>query len=181
MPLIEFKINEKLSVVLLVSLLPERQEEVADAVRGEGRLAKDAHDLEHGPANFEFVLDDGNEAVGDDGDMYLDADGVLGLTPESLDLEMLLDPLEQLHLPPIFIKEGNVLGLEHEVVRVVDETAIQLRGIIDNPPECAWVFLLVFLLGEADALVSEHVVSTVQHVLPVDNLVCGFAFLPDEA
>ena len=94
MPLIEFKINEKLAVVLLVSLLPERQEEVADAVRGEGRLAKDAHDLEHGPANFEFVLDDGNEAVGDDGDMYLDADGVLGLTPESLDLEMLLNPLE---------------------------------------------------------------------------------------
>ena len=34
MPLIEFKINEKLAVVLLVSLLPERQEEVADAVRG---------------------------------------------------------------------------------------------------------------------------------------------------
>ena len=137
--------------------------------------------IKYRPANFEVMLDDGNEAVSDDGDVYLDADGVLGLTPESLDLEMLLDPLEQLHLPPIFIKEGNVLGLEHEVVRVVDETAIQLRGIIDNPPECAWVFLLVFLLGEADALVSEHVVSTVQHVLPVDNLVCGLAFLPDEA
>jgi len=181
MPLIEFKINKKLAVVLLVSLLLERHKQVLDAVHGEGRLAKDAHDLEHRPANFEFVLDDGNEAVGDDGDVYLDADGVLGLTPEPLDLEMLLDPLEeQLHLPPIFIKEGNVLGFEHEVVRVVDETAMQPRGIIDNPPECTWVFLLVLLLGEADALVSEYVVSTVQHVLPVDNLVCGLAFLPDD-
>ena len=95
MPLIEFKINKKLAVVLLVSLLLERHKQVLDAVHGEGRLAKDAHDLEHRPANFEFVLDDGNEAVGDDGDVYLDADGVLGLTPEPLDLEMLLDPLEK--------------------------------------------------------------------------------------
>ena len=60
--------------------------------------------IKYRPANFEVMLDDGNEAVSDDGDVYLDADGVLGLTPESLDLEMLLDPLEQLHLPPIFIK-----------------------------------------------------------------------------
>ena len=181
MPLIEFKINEKLAVVMLVSLLPERHKQVLDAVRGEGRLAKDAHDLEHRPANFEFMLDDGNEAVGDDGDVYLDADGVLGLAPEPLDLEMLLDPLEeQLHLPPIFIKESNVLGFEHEVVRVVDETAMQLLGIIDNPPECARVFLLVLLFCEADALISEYVVSTVQHVFPIDNLVCGLAFLPDD-
>ena len=40
-----------------------------DAVRGERRLTKDTHDLKDGPANLEVVLDDGNEAVCDDGNM----------------------------------------------------------------------------------------------------------------
>lgn len=181
MLLIKIKINEKLAVILLVSVLPERQEEVADAVCGEGRLAKNSHDLQHRSVNFEVMLDNGNEAVSDDGDVYLDADGIFRLAPKSLDLKMLLDPLEeQLHLPPIFVKEGNVLGTEHEVVRVVDKAALQLRCIIDNPPERTRVFLLVLLLGEADALVSENVVGTVKHVFPIDNLVCGLAFLPDD-
>ena len=83
MPLIEFKINKKLAVILLACLLLERLEEVADAVRCECRLAKDAHDLKHGSAHLEVVLDDGNEAVGDDGDMYLNADGVLRLSPDA--------------------------------------------------------------------------------------------------
>lgn len=181
MSLIEIKIYKEFTVALLVCLLLERQEEVADTIRGKGGLAKDAHDLKHRPANLEVMLDDGNKTIGDDGDVYLDSDGILRLAPETLDLKMLLDPLEkQLHLPPIFIKEGNIFGLEHEVVRVVDEAAVQLRSIIDDSPECTGVLLLVLLLCEADALVSEHVVSTVQQVLTVDNLVCGLAFLPDD-
>ena len=67
-----------------------------DVVRGESRLAKDAHDFKYRSAHLEVMLDNGNEAVGNNGDMYLDADGVLRLSPEPLDLEVLLDPLEEI-------------------------------------------------------------------------------------
>lgn len=67
--LIEFEIYKKLATVLLVCLLLERQEEVLDSVCSESRLTKDAHDLKHWPTNLEVMLDDGNEAICDDGNV----------------------------------------------------------------------------------------------------------------
>ena len=81
-----------LSVICLFLLLSERFKQALDAVHGERRLAKDTHDLEHWPANLEVVLDDGKEAVGDDGDMNLYAHCILRFPPESFDLEMLGKP-----------------------------------------------------------------------------------------
>ena len=74
--LIELEVKIELSIIWLTILL-ERFEQVLDAVRGECRLAKDTHDFEDGPANLEVVPDDGNEAVGDDGDVNLYAHSIL--------------------------------------------------------------------------------------------------------
>ena len=105
--LIGFEVKIELPIIGIISLL-KREEKVSDAVRGEHRLAKDTHDLEHRSSNLEVMFNDGNETIGDDGDMNLDADGILRLSPKSLDTEMLLDPFEkQLDLPPIFIKQGD--------------------------------------------------------------------------
>ena len=101
--LIEFKVKIELPVGLV--FLPfERLEQVLDAVRGECRLAKDTHDLKHGTANLEVMLDDGNEAICDDGNVYLNTNCIFGLTPESFDLEMLLDPFEEIMCSLLFLK-----------------------------------------------------------------------------
>lgn len=84
--LIEFKVKTELSVIRIFRLLLERLEQIPDAVRGECRLAKDAHDFDDRPANLEVVFDDSNEAVGDDSNVYLDTHCVLGLSPKSFDL-----------------------------------------------------------------------------------------------
>ena len=94
--LIKFEVKIELSVIRILSVLLERSEQVLDAVRGECRLAKDTHDFDNWPANLKVMFDDGNEAVCDDGNMYLYTHGILRLTPETLDLKMLLDPLEEL-------------------------------------------------------------------------------------
>lgn len=178
--LIKFEVKTELSVIRFFRLLLERLEQVNDAVRGECRLAKDAHDFDDRPANLEVVFDDSNEAVGDDGNVYLDTHCVLGLSPKSFDLKMLLDPFEkQLHLPPILVKQGDVLGTEEEVVRVIDEAAAQFRSIIDDSPDSTRVLLLILLLGKADALVFEHVVRAIKDAFAIDNLICRLALLPD--
>ena len=126
------------------------------------------------------MLNDGNEAVGDDGHMYLYADSIFGFSPETLDLEVLLDPFEkQLHLPPVFIEQGDVLCTEEEVVCVVDEASMKLWRIIDNSSDSTGVFLLILLLGEADGLVFEYIVCSVENTLAIDDLICWFALLPN--
>ena len=177
--LIRSEVETQLAVIFWAVLPLARLEEVTDVVRGESRLAKDSHDFKHWPAHLEVVFNDGNEAVGDDGHVYLYANRVLRLSPETLDLEVLLDPLEEkFHLPSVFIKKGNVLRTEIEVVCVIDETAVQLFCVVDNPSESARVLFLVFLLCKADDLVFEHIVCTVKHVFAIDNLVCWLSLLP---
>ena len=178
--LIKFEVNIELPIIQLFGF-PKRQKEVSDAVRGEHRLTQDAHDLEHGPANFEVVFDDGCEAVGDDGDMNLYSDSIFRFSPESLDSEMLLDPLEEkLNLPPVFIQQGDFLGFEEEVVRVVDKAAMKFGRIIDDSSDDARILLTILLLCKADALVFEDVVCSIKDVLSIDNLVCRLALLPDD-
>ena len=61
--LIEFEINSKLSIGLVLFLLFKRLEQVADAVCGKCRLAQNTHDFKYRSADFEVMLNDGNEAI----------------------------------------------------------------------------------------------------------------------
>ena len=179
--LIVYKFKRELPIGLIIQFLLERLEQVLDAVRGECRLAKDTHDLKYGSANLEFMFDDCNEAVCDDGDMYLDSYRIFRLTPESFDLEMLLDPFEeQFHLPSVFIKKCDFPRFEIEVVRVVDEASVQLWSIIDDTSDDTRILFLVRILGEADSLVFEHVVRPVKDAFAIDNFVLRLALLPDD-
>ena len=175
--LIKFEVDIELSVIRFFCL-SEGLEKVADVVRGECRLSQDAHDFEDGPANFEVVLDDGNETICDDGNVYLYPNGIFGFSPETFDLKMLLNPLEeQFHLPSVFIKEGDVLGCKIEVVRVVSERALQVWGIVDNAPDVARILLLVLLLRKDNGLVTQHIVFSVKNIFASNDFIFGPLFL----
>ena len=175
--LIEFEVKIKLPVISLLGLNLERFKQVSDAVCGKYRLAKDAHDFNNWSANLKVMFNDCNEAICDDRDMNLNSNGILRLTPESLDLKMLLDPLEeQFHLPSISIKQGNFLCLEIEVVCVVGEAPVKVRCVIYDASDSTRIFLPVSLFGEADALVFKHIVFSIKDAFPINNLVCRLSF-----
>lgn len=70
-------------------------EEFAQAVLDQQGASKDAHDFEDRPAQLEVVLNDCNEAVGDDCDVDLYAHRILGLSPELFDTKVLFDSFEE--------------------------------------------------------------------------------------
>lgn len=157
------------------------KEEPFDSVLGEQRAAKDAHDLHDWAVEFEVMLNDSDEAVGDDGHMNLDAHSVLGFSPECLDSKVLLDPFEkEFHLPSISIQKRNVFGREIEVVGVVGKCPLQFRSVVDDPPKLRRVVFSVILSGEADCLVSDNVVIAFEEVLSRDDLVFRMSLFTDD-
>ena len=83
------------------------------------------------------MLDDGHEHVDRDSDPYLAFDRILGCPEETLDAQMLLDPLEeQLHLPSAFVEAADC---ERGKAEVVGEEHQRLAGLGILDSECAAV------------------------------------------
>lgn len=178
--LIVYKFNFKLPIIGFVLVL-RRGEKLHDAILGEQRTAQDSHDLHDRSPKFEIVLNDSDETVGDDGNMDLDAHRIVALSSERLDLEVLLDPLEeQFDLPPVFVKESDVLGCKVEVVRVVSERTVQVRSIVDDTPDLAWVLLLVLLLRKDNGLVTQDVVFSVKNIFASNDFIFRAFLLTDD-
>ena len=177
--LIVFEVNFKLSIIGFI-LIFRGGEKLLNVILGEQGAAQDSHDLHDRTSKLEVVLNDSNETVCDDGNMDLNAHRVIALSPERLDSEVLLDPFEeQFHLPPIFIKEGNVLGSKIEVVRVISECAVQVRSEVDDTPDIARELLFVLLLGKGDGLVTQNIILSVKDVFAINDFIVRTLFLSD--
>ena len=178
--LIVYKFNFELSIIR-ISLVLKWGEEVHNVVFGKQGAAQNSHDLNDWATKLEVVFNDTDETVCDDGNVNLNAHCIVALTPERLDLEVLLDPFEeQLDLPSVFIKESDVLGSKIEVVRVVSERAVQVRSIVDDTPDFTWILLLVLLLREDNGLVTQDVVRSIKDVFAVNNLIVRAFFLTND-
>ena len=168
-------------MTVISSIISSSSEEFRQVVFDQQGASEYAQYLSHRPAKLEVVLDNCNEAVCDDGDVNLYPDSILGITPERLDLEMLLDPFEEkFHLPAVAVKQGNVLACEIEVVGVVDERLPKVGSVVDNSSDCSWVIPSISVTGETDCLVKQDVVFSIDSLVSVDNLEIWMPFLADD-
>ena len=163
------------AIVHIIFPLTEKFQEVILDQQG---TAQYAHDFEDGPVQFEVVFDDGNKAVGDDGDVDLNPHSILTVAPESFDAEMLLDPFkEQLDLPAVSVEQGDVLRRKVEIVGVVDKGASEVFGIVDNPAQLCRVIPRVAFARKADSLVKEYTICSIKNVFPIDDFEFGPSLL----
>ena len=103
-------------------------EKLHDVIHGEQGAAQDSHDLHDGTSKLEFVLNDSDETVCDNGNM--NAYRIVTLSPERLDLEVLHDPFEEImrsftsgierqqavyrpHSLPVQTERGTCIPLQH--------------------------------------------------------------------
>ena len=170
----------KLSIIR-VFLILRWGEKLHDVILGEQRTAQDSHDLHDWTSKLEVMLNDSDETVGDNDDVDLNTHRIVTLSPERLNLEVLFDPFEeQLDLPPVFVKESNVLGSKIEVVRVVSERTVQVRGIIDDTPDLVRILLLVLLLRKDNDLVTQDIARPVKNIFAVNDFIVRTLLLADD-
>ena len=178
--LIKLEFEIKLPVIVFFILHEGMFEKFVDIILDKQRVSKDTHDLNDRAANLMVMFNDANETVCDDGNMDLDTDCILTLTPKGFDLEMLLDPFEeQLDLPSVFIKERDFACLEIEVIRIVCKRPLQIRRIIDNASERNRIVAFIPASCESDSLVAKDIVLSFKQVLAILNLIVRMELLPD--
>ena len=168
--LIIFKLKTELSITWFSLLLLDRLKEFLNAVSGKHGVAKDKHNFDDRSTNFEVVFNDCNETVYDDCNVYLYSDCVLGFTPKSYDLKVLLNPLEKyFDLPSVPIQECDILGCKIKVVRVVSERSSKIRRIVNDSSNSERVVLFVPLAIEANGLVPQYIVLSFKPILSCFN------------
>ena len=155
----------QLHFIIVLGLAFERFKQVSDIVFDQQRTTQNAHDLIDGPADLKVVFDDSDEAIGDDGNVYLYSDSILGLTPEGFDAQVLFNPLEkEFDLPPVLVKECDVLGCKVEVVRIVRERSLKVGRIVNNTSDGKGIVLLVPFSSKSDGLIPQDVILPVKQV-----------------
>ena len=139
-----------LHFIIVLSLTFERFKQVPDIVLDQQRTTQNAHDLVDRPSDLKVVFDDSDDAVGDDGNVYLYSDSILGLTPEGFDAQVLFNPFEkEFDLPPVLVKECDVLGRKIEVVRIVRERSLKVGRIVNDTSDGNGIVLLVPISSKA--------------------------------
>jgi len=169
------------AIVIIAGLICHRSQELSNWVFDQQGIAKDTHDLNNRPTQFEVVFNNCDQTVGDDGDMYLYSDSILRFSPKGFDSEMLLNPFKkQFNLPSIAVKKSNVFCFEVEVVGVVGEGSSKVRGIEYDTSERNRIVSTVSLTCESDRLVSQDIVISFKHVFTVRDLIIRMKLLPDD-
>lgn len=163
----------QLHFIIVPGLRFEQFKQVSNIVLDQQRTTQNAHDLVDGPADLKVVFDDSDEAICDNSNVYLYADSILGLAPEGFDSQVLFNPLEkEFDLPPVLVKECDVLGRQIEVVRIVRERSLKVGRIVNDASDGKWIVLLVPFSCEADGLIPQDVIHPVKQVFSsFDNIV----------
>ena len=122
------------------------------------RYSKYLKDFVYAAFQFHVVLHNRHEAISNYGTIDLDADGILGCTPELLDSQVLFDPFEeQLHAPSFTVKLGDCLGWRSQIVGQKDVSGVILRIDADYFPELFRIILSAFINREMADGVGDNV------------------------
>ena len=113
------------------------------------------------------MLDNGHEAVGDDGCTDLNAYRIFGCSPELLDFEMLLQLfVKQFYLPTVLVQVGYFESRQVESIRQESEVAVLLFIMIADQSEPFGILLMRCLFRKNDLCICKYVLW--QPTLPLD-------------
>ena len=122
------------------------------------RYSKYLKDFVDAAFQFHIVLHYRHKAISDYGTIDLDADCILGCTPELLDSQMLLDPFEEkLYAPPIAVQFGYCLGRCRQIVGQEYVSCTVFRVDAYHLSQFLRIILCAFINREVTDCIRYHV------------------------
>ena len=156
-----------------------RLEQLLDIVLCQKGTAQYSHDLVNASVEFKFSFNNCNSAIRDDSHINLYPYSILRISPEGLDAQMSLHPFEKrLYDPSVFIKKGNIPGLQKKVVRVVSEGSFEFRFIIYYSSDFGGIVFRVSPCGKPHCIISEDIICVLQKVFSGYDFKLWFSFFP---
>ena len=156
-------------------------EEVSDRSLVRQYPADNSEDIESGSFEYAIVLDNGYQAVCYNRNINLYSHSVLRVAPKGCHSKMLLYPSEEkFNLPSLFVQQGNVTGLEGNVVCQERESSLQFRNIVNYSPKSTRISILGLIAREGYCLVEQNVIRTVKQVFTINNLVVEMRLLSND-
>ena len=105
---IRYEVIIELPVIIFHLLHEGSFEKFINVILDKQRVSEDVHDLNDWAANLMVMFNDTNEEVGTDGRVNLYSDSILSCTPEFIDFEVLLKPLEeQFYLTMVLVRSAT--------------------------------------------------------------------------
>lgn len=137
---------------------------------GRQRNAENLQDLVSRAFQTHVMLGYRHRAVGSDGCTNLYADSILGSTPEFLNLEVLLEPLEeQLCLPSVLIEVGYLQGCQIHCIGQKHELPALLFIVKPYKTQVSGIVLAALIDSQFNLCICENVLW--QAPFPFDTLV----------
>jgi len=143
------------------------------------RPTEDAEYVKSTSIKPEIVLNNGNKAIGCNCRVNLDSNRIFCYTPEGLYIQMLLyPPKKQFHLPPVFIKQGNVFCADFKIISEVSEGSLMFDRVIADTPEQNRIFPSCLLPRKPYRLIVKNIVWGFKEALAINDFIFKLAPLP---
>lgn len=143
------------------------------------RYSKYLKDFVDAAFQFHIVLHYRHKAISNYGTIDLDADGILGRSPELLDTQVLFDPFEEkFHAPPIAVQFGYCLGRCRQIVGQEYVSCTVFRVDAYHLPQFLRVVLRAFINREVTDCIGNHVLR--KPPFPSHRLEPDIGFRPDD-
>ena len=142
--------------------------------------AENAKHIKSAAIKPEVMLNNSNKTIGCNSRVNLNSDRIFGYSPESLYMQMLLDPLkEQFHLPSVFVKQGNMFCADSKVVSKVSEGSLEFHRVIADTPKKSRVFPPCLLPSKSYRLIIENVIRAFKNILSINDFILRLTSFPD--
>ena len=89
-------LKRRFQLAVVADFLPGVLEKLPQVIIDKQGAAQNAYDLNHGSVQIQVVLDDGDKAIRNNGNMDLYSYGILGFAPEPFNTQTFLDTFEKL-------------------------------------------------------------------------------------
>lgn len=171
-----FKIQFQFQLPVLIRLFRFfRLKQIFNVVLRQKGATQNPHDFICTSIELKRSFNNSHSAVCNDSYINLYSYGIFYIPPEELYTQVTLYPFkEYLHDPSVFIKEGDVLSFQIEIVRIIRECTFEFRFKIYNPSDFRWIISGVSFCSESHGLISEDIIGSL--ILYLVNFI-GLIFL----